>query len=522
MEEALVLGIDASTTACKAVVWDMHGRAVAEGRAPLPLLKPRPLWHEQPAGAWWDALVAAIHTAIADRPDLTRRIAGLCIAPQRETFVPVDRAGIPLRHAILWMDERAGDLLPRIAAEYGADRIHAETSKPLSGNLVLPKIAWLREHEPETFALTAKFLDVAAFLTHRLTGEYRSGWGCVDPTGLFNMAHGIWDDALLAYLGVRASQFPEAYPPSAIVGQLTKAAASACGLPDGTPVVAGVGDGQSGGLGAGIVAPGQTYLNLGTAVITGTFSDRYVTDRAFRTMTGGIPGSYSLETVLLGGTYTVSWFVETFMGVRSEEAATCLAHFDASLDRTPAGAEGLLLVPYWNSVMNPYWDAAASGIVVGWRGIHTPEHLYRAILEGIAFELRLHAEGVAAALQRDVARYTAMGGGARSTHWRQIIADVTGVPVEASAVTEAAALGAGMLAAAGVGLFASVREAAEAMGSRGAREQRSEGAEELDVLAVPDAKRHARYTALYEEVYRGLFPALQPGLDRLTALMAEG
>lgn len=522
MEEALVLGIDASTTACKAVVWDTSGRAVAEGRAPLPLLKPRPLWHEQPAGAWWDALVAAIRAATADRPDLTPRIAGLCIAPQRETFVPVDRAGTPLRHAILWMDERAGDLLPRIAAEYGADRIHAETGKPLSGNLALPKIAWLREHEPETFALTAKFLDVAAFLIHRLTGEYRSGWGCVDPMGLFDMQHDAWDSSLLTYLGVTIDQVPEAHPPGAVVGTLTSAAAAACGLAAGLPVIAGVGDGQAGGLGAGIVAPGQAYLNLGTAVITGTMASHPVTDRTFRTMYGGVPGTYSLETALLGGTYTVTWFIETFMGARGDESSTLLERFDASLDRTPAGAEGLLLVPYWNSVMNPYWDAAASGIVVGWRGIHTAEHVYRAILEGIAFELRLHAEGVAAALQRAVMRYTAMGGGARSTHWRQIIADVTGVPVEASAVTEAAALGAGMLAAAGVGLFASVREAAEAMGSAGAREQRGEGAEDLEAVTVPDGGRYARYTALYEDVYRGLFPALQPGLDRLTALTAEG
>lgn len=521
MEEALVLGIDASTTACKAVVWDMQGRAVAEGRAPLPLLKPRPLWHEQPAGAWWDALVTAIRAAIAGRPDLPSRIAGLCIAPQRETFVPVDRAGMPLRHAILWMDERAGDLLPRIAAEYGAERIHAETGKPLSGNLSLPKIAWLRKHEPETFALTAKFLDVAAFLIHRLTGEYRSGWGCVDPMGLFDMRHDAWDGSLLSYLGIMVDQMPEALPPGAVVGTLTSAAATACGLTAGLPVIAGVGDGQAGGLGVGIVAPGQVYLNLGTSVITGTMTNHPVTDRTFRTMYGGAPGTYSLETVLLGGTYTVTWFIETFMGARGDEASALLERFDASLDRTPPGAEGLLLVPYWNSVMNPYWDAAASGIVVGWRGIHTAEHVYRAILEGIAFELRLHAEGVAAALQRAVAHYTAMGGGARSRRWQQILADVTGVPVEADAVTEAAALGAGMLAAAGVGLFASVREAVEAMGSQRAREQRSEGVWDSEVVAVPDAGRYARYTALYEDVYRGLFPALQPGLDKLTAITAK-
>jgi sugar (pentulose or hexulose) kinase len=455
--------------------------------------------------------VTSIQDAVGARDVMARRIVGLCIAPQRETFVPVDRAGVPLRNAIVWMDERAGALLPRIDQEYGAERIHRETGKPLSGNLTLPKIAWLRENEPETFARTGKFLDVAGFLIQRLTGETRTGWGCVDPMGLFDMEHGAWDAPLLGYLGVTVAQMPEAFPPGAVVGRLSRAAAESCGLPEGLPVVAGVGDGQAGGLGAGIVTPGQTYLNLGTAVVTGTHSERYITDRAFRTMFSGVPGSYSLETVLLGGTYTVTWFVETLLGARDSEAAALLERLDASLGETPPGAEGLMLVPYWNSAMSPYWDATASGIVVGWRGIHTAEHLYRAILEGIAFELRLHAEGVAGALQRGVERTTAMGGGARSMGWRQIIADVTGTPVGHAEVREAAALGAGILAAVGVGAFADVREGVAAM-ARGAEGE----------IAEPDAGRHKLYTRLYGEVYRGLYPAVGPSLERLTAIAGYG
>ena len=502
----LVLGIDASTTACKAIVWNLHGEAVAEGRASLPLLKPRPLWHEQPAEAWWSALVAAVREVVGGREEVGRRIAALCIAPQRETFVPVDRTGVPLRNAIVWMDERAGALLPRIAKEYGAERIHRETGKPLSGNLSLGKIAWLRENEPEVFARTAKFLDVGAFLTHRLTGEVRTGWGCVDPMGLFDMQRDAWDEPLLDYLGVSVDQMPEACPPGTVVGRLTDAAAEACGLRLGLPVVAGVGDGQAGGLGAGVVGPGQTYLNLGTAVLTGTYADRYLTDRAFRTMYGAVPGSYSLETVLLGGTYTVTWFIDTFMGAGGDEAARLLDRFDRSLDRTPVGAEGLMLVPYWNSAMSPYWDARASGMVVGWRGVHTPEHLYRAILEGIAFEARLHTEGVEAALNRPVLRYTVMGGGARSERWRQIIADVTGKPVGLSIMTEAAALGAGIQAAAGIGLFADVRQAASAM------------APDTAEVTMPDPGRHSFYTRLYEDTYQYLFPSVRSYLDRLTTL----
>jgi len=512
----LILGIDSSTTACKAMVWDTRGIALAVGRAMVPLWMPHPGWHEQPAEAWWEACVQAIRAAVAHVD--ASCIAALCIAPQRETFVPVDETGAPLRPALVWMDERARDLLPSIDREYGAERIHRETGKPLSVNLMLGKIAWLHKYEPDVFAHTAKYLDVAAFLIDEMTGHYRTGWGCVDPTGLFDMRTHGWDVDLLAYLGVRPQQMPETYPPGAVVGQVTPEAAALTGLPVGLPVVAGVGDGQAGGLGVGIMQPGQAYLNLGTSVVSGTFTDVYVTDRAFRTLSGAVPGSYSLETVLLGGAYTIAWFVEKMGGEMNAPAGesssgtlepspvpTVEMLYDEAIADIPPGAEGLMLVPYWNSVLNPYWDAAASGIVVGWRGVHTRAHLYRAILEGIAFEQRLATEGVEAALGQPVESYVALGGGAQSTRWLRIIADVTGKPVYRAAVTEATALGAGILAATGVGLFPTVHAAAEAMTRRASEP------------FMPDAARHGIYSRLYEEVYRHLFPVLQPYISHLTA-----
>ncbi|MBN1876888.1 MAG: xylulose kinase [Anaerolineae bacterium] len=518
----LILGIDSSTTACKAIVFDLHGTPVVEGRATLPLSIPRPTWHEQPAEMWWQAVVRASREAMSKLEVAglsARAIVALCIAPQRETFVPVDEAGRPLRSAIVWMDERARDLLPTIAREYGAARIHSETGKPLSGNLSLGKIAWLREHEPGVFARTAKYLDVAAFLTHKLTGHYRTGWGCVDPMGLFDMRTNRWNTDLLAYLDLRLEQMPEAFPPATVTGTLTADAAAACRLPAGIPVVAGVGDGQAGGIGVNITQPGQAYLNLGTAVVSGTYTETYITDPAFRTMGSAIPGTYSLETVLLGGTYTITWFMErmsesanrrmTNYELRMTDYVSRITDYENAITAIPPGAEGLMLVPYWNSVMNPYWDAAASGIVVGWRGNHTCAHLYQAILEGIAFEQRLHAEGVEAALGWPVESYLAMGGGARSAHWRQIIADVTGKPVTRAATPEAAALGAAIQAAAGVGLFPDVRTAAAAMSQN-----------ENEPPFIPDTERHEFYTQLYEQVYRHLFPTLQPYLDKLAHLTA--
>ena len=407
-----VIGLDSSTTACKAIVWDCSGRAVSEGRVGLPLSRPRPAWHEQPAEAWWQAAAGALRQATSQID--ASRVAAVCIAMQRETFVPVDERCQPLRPAIVWMDERSRSILPGLGEQLGRERFHQTTGKPFSGNLAPGKIAWLREHEPEVFRRTAYYLDVHAFLAYHLTGRVATSWGCADPLGLFDMKNHAWAVDVLEGIGVRGEQMPEALPPGTMLGEVTPAAAAACGLPAGLPVVAGIGDGQACALGAGVTRGGESYLNLGTAVVSGTCSDHYLASPAYRTTFAGIPGSYLLETVLLGGTYTVTWFVETFGQAGEATGLPAEAGWEAAAQEVPPGALGLLLVPYWNSAMNPYWDASASGVVAGWRGVHRRQHLYRAILEGIAFEQRLQTEGVEAAIGQAVERYIAVGGGARA------------------------------------------------------------------------------------------------------------
>lgn len=502
----LLIGLDSSTTACKAVVWDCTGALVAEGRSPLPMLKPRPAWHEQPSALWSTAAAESLRAALAGIDP--RRLAGLAISAQRETFVVAGADGRPLDNALLWMDERCHALLPQIDALYGGQRIHQETGKPLSANLTLGKLYWMRIERPELFARIARVLDVHAVLAEYLTGRYATSWGCADPTGLFDMRLNAWDAPLIEVVGLRVEQFPESLPVGAPLGAVTSAAARETGLPEGLPVFAGLGDGQAAGLGVSAVHPGEAYLNLGTAVVAGTCTDRYLVDPAFRTMVAGVPGTYALETVLLGGAYTIRWFVENFAGQPSGETAP-EEIFEAAAAQIAPGAQGLLLVPYWNSVMNPYWDASASGMTIGWRGIHGPAHFYRAILEGVALELRLHTSGVERALGQPVERFIAVGGGARSALWRQIIADVTGRPVYRAATTEASALGAGILAATGAGLFPSVLSAAQAMTSISAEPNR------------PRPDRHAFYSRLYEDVYLGIYPALRDALQRLADLSGE-
>lgn len=500
----LVLGLDSSTTACKAIIWDCRGTSVARGYRSLALLAPQSAWHEQPAESWWESMTQAIRQAVSQVDG--RRLKALCIAHQRETFVPLDEHDRPLIDGIVWMDERARELLPSLEQTLGRDRFHRLTGKRLSVNLTIAKIAWLKAHRADVFAQTRKYLDVHAFLVHRLTGSYRTSWGCADPTGLFDIQNNCWAESLLDQIDIRLDQLPEVYPPGTIIGSLTPAAAEACGLPVGLPVVAGIGDGQASGLGVNITSPGDAYLSMGTSVISGTFSDHYIFDTAFRTMTGGVPGSYLLETVQLGGGYTVAWFMEKIAGQPGQDVANLQNFYDQAASGVPPGSAGLVVVPYWNSVLGPYWDPFASGIIIGWRGYHQLPHLYRAILEGVAFEQYLGTLGVEEALGQPVKRYIAMGGGAQSDLWCQIIADITDKPVFRATTTEAAALGAGILAATAVGCYANAREAAQEM------------THILPQPIEPNALDHAFYNRLFEEVYRPLFPALQLCLDRLASI----
>jgi xylulokinase len=480
---AYVIGIDSSTTATKAVVWDRDGRAVAEGRAAFALALPQPGWHEQDAEDWWRSCTTAVRQALEAVDGA--QIEAICVTHQRETFACVDEDGRPVRPAIVWMDVRA----TREVAEVGSDAIHRLTGKPPDTTPALYKLLWLAAHEPETLSRTSRVVDVHAFLVHRMTGEWRTTTACADPLGLIDMEGGDWSDELLATTGLSRDRVPALYAPGEIVGELSAAGAQALGLRAGVPVVGGAGDGQCAGLGANATRPGDAYLNLGTAVVAGTTSRRYAWHRGFRTLTGAVPGTFAMETLLQGGTYTVNWFLERIAMVDIDLLETAAA-------RLEPGADGLLLVPYLASAQTPYWDPVARGMLFGLAGHHGREHLFRAILEGIAFEQRLAFEVMEPELDDPIEVLLTTGGGSRSALWRQIVADVTRKPVVACRATETTSLGAGMLAAAACGWHGALAETAQRMAGVGARHS-------------PDPSAAARYDELFA-VYRELYPCTAP------------
>jgi xylulokinase len=441
----LVLAVDCSTTAVKAVVVAADGGIAGAAAVPLPLSTPAPGHHEQDAEQWWAATLTASRKAIA-RLDDPGRVRAVCLTQQRESFVCLDAAGRPLRPAVLWLDARAGAEI----AELGSDRVHAVSGKPPDTTPALYKLAWLARHEPGVLARTATVADVHGFLAERLTGRRASGSATADSLGLLDLAVGDWSAELLAMAGIRRDQVPDLVPPGAPIGPLLPGIAAAIGLPEPVPLIAGIGDGQAAGLGAGAVTPGSAYLNLGTSMVLGTPAAGYRTSRAFRTLAGAPAGTFVLETVLNAAAYLADWFRRE-LGDPALRGAPDAA-LEAAAAALPPGAEGLVAVPYWNAAQTPHWDPQARGALVGLTGRHTRAHVYRALLESVGFELRgqlagLEAAGVA------VTRLQVTGGGSRSPLWRQLLADITGRALQPAPGGDLSARGAAALG------WAAVRQA---------------------------------------------------------------
>ena len=454
----LVVGIDSSTQSVKVVAWNREGHAVALARAPIVMSSPQPHWMEQDPEDWWAALRAALEelwTQIGPE-----RVASVAIANQRETLALLDSQGRATRPALTWLDERARDSLETLSREFGAEKLHFITGRPLDLTPALCRMVWLRQFEPEVYAHTHSFTDVGSYLNLRLSGTLRSSWASCDPLGTFDIHSRRWSEPILDYLGLRPEQFSQPQQPGTLIGPIHAGAARETGFLEGTPLIAGGGDGQCAALGTGCTAPGRAYVNLGTAIVFGVWSSGAQMDPHWRTLLSSSGEGYLLETVQRTGAYLITWFINTFLEGRAGPETFAALEREASA--LPIGSDGLITLPYFSGCMNPHWDPDARGCLIGLGIGHGRGHIYRSILEGLSLET---AGAVQAMRGRgiDAQHITAIGGGSSSPLWTQMLADALGQDLWLSDTQEASALGAGMLAALGVGWFKSSFEAADAM-----------------------------------------------------------
>jgi sugar (pentulose or hexulose) kinase len=505
MTRDLVIGLDSSTTAAKAIAFDRDGNAQGEGRAQIALANPQAGWFEQRAEDWRHSAETAIRELLVKvKPE---RVAAIAISNQRESFAQFDAEDTPLRPGTLWLDERGRSEIERLAQKIGRSEIHRISGKPVDLTPCLYRCAWFDAHMPDMWRKTAMTAEVHGVLIHHLTGQWVTSTASADPMGLLDMAAQDWSDTLIDAVGLTRAQLPKLVRPGQKIATLTETAAKATGLPRDVVVVAGGGDGQCAGSGANVFETGRAYLNLGTAVVSGSFGEAYAYDPAFRTMKAIAETGYIYESCLRTGTFLVNWMVEQLFNIDPARNPQIFKTLEAEAAGSPIGANGLALVPYWSGSMTPYWDPHARGVIAGLTASHRRGDIYRALLEGVALEQAMVTERIARVTQ-PIEHFVAIGGGAASDLWCQIIADATGRKVVRSTTVEASSLGAAAAAATGVGWYASVMAAARAMTG------------DLTKTFTPDSRARARYAEL-AAIYADLWPSLSKWNARMAAF-AQG
>ena len=493
---AHVLGIDVSTTATKAVLVDEAGTVLGLGVAEYGFTVPRPLWSEQDPALWWDGAIAAIRAALDASGVSGTDVSAVGLTGQMHGAVLLDRAGDVLRPAILWNDQRTQVECDGIRAALGPERLVEITGNDALTGFTAPKLAWVRDHEPEVWRRVAHVLLPKDYVRLRLTGAYALDKADGAGTLLFDLAARDWSPEVLAALGIDPAWMPPTFEGPEITGRVTAEAAAATGLAPGTPVVAGGGDQSANAVGVGAVVPGTVALSLGTSGVVFATTDRplYEPRGRVHAFCHAVPGRWHMMSVMLSAAGSLRWFRDA---LAPGEPFGDLA---ASAAEVPAGSEGLLFLPYLSGERSPHPDPLARGAFVGLTLTHDRRHMTRAVLEGVAFGLRDGLDLMTAAGMPAPDQIRASGGGTASPLWRQILADVLGAEIATVNTSEGAAYGAAVLAAVGAGWFPTVDAACAGL-----------------VVATP-AAAPGPDAATYAEahgVYRDLYPALAPIFPRM-------
>ena len=457
MARTTLLAIDVGTTACKAALVDTEGTVVAVGQAEYPTHHPRPLWAEQDPEDWWQAAIAATRAALEAAEASTPEVAAIALSSQRETVALTDRDGRPLARAISWMDRRGAEEIGALVQRWGAEAIHRATGMVPDATFTLAKLLWLKRHEPALLARSRWLLQPRDFVAHRLTGRFVTDPSLASRTMMWEMERGRWWAPAFDEIGIDPQRFPPVVPSHAVVGGLSPEAGRALGLRAGVPVVTGGGDRCCEALGVGLVA-GEAMESTGTTSNLSTVAPSLPAQRDPRlTYTAHVlPGQWLAEQGLNATGAILRWlralaYAEEHRRAR-EAGEDVYRLMGEEAARVPAGAEGLVMLPYFMGARAPRWQPLARGALVGLTLEHGRAHLVRAAMESVAYELRA-CRTVLEEAGLSPTTVVAMGGGARSHLWLEIKAAVMGMPVRTPRVGLAASLGAAVLAGWGIGLF---------------------------------------------------------------------
>jgi sugar (pentulose or hexulose) kinase len=500
----LVLVFDAGTQSVRGALVDPKGGIQALVKTPVdPYRSPRPGWAELDPDAYWRQVCRTCRKLLAREGGARDRLKGVTLTTQRNTVINLDAEGRPLRPAIMWLDQRRASADIRLPILLRGALALAGKMGTVRNVMQDCKSNWIRQHQPELWARTAKFLLLSGFLTHRLTGNYTDSAANMVGYLPFDFRRHCWAgplDLKWRLFPMDPAILPDLVAPGEALGTVTTAAAADTGIPAGLPVIAAATDKACEVLGAGCRSPETACLSYGTTATLNTANPRYVELKPLMpAYPAAIPGAYTTEVMVYRGFWMVSWFRREFgqceeeFAVERDVAPETL--FDELVAQVPPGCQGLTLQPYWSPGFNTRADA--KGAIIGFGAVHTRAHLYRAILEGLAYALK---DGLLVLQRRNGVPVTTLrvsGGGSQSDAAMQITADIFDLPAQRPHTYETSALGAAITAAVGLGWHTDHGAAVDNMTRVGR-------------TFAPIAANRNLYRDLFEGVYLKLYRRLAP------------
>jgi xylulokinase len=508
MSGEYLLGIDVGTSGSSGVIVDEELNVVASESVTHEVSVPTPGWAEHdPEAVWWNDFIELSERLVERAPAGPGDVAGVGVSALHASMVPLDGDGDPLRPAILYgVDTRTSEEIDILDDRIGPDRIYEVSGNSLTYQSVGPKILWYKRNEPGKYERTETITDTTGYLTYRLTGNYT-----IDNAiaaffhPLFDLSAVEWADEMFDEVGISRDLVPESRWSTELAGHVTPAAARETGLAEGTPVIVGTGDAIASLVCVGAVEPGDAIFMYGTTGVIYTTLDQPHPTRDLWAFPHCLEDTYTIAGGMATSGAVLRWFRNEFAQETTqqvEDDGDAYALLDERAAAVDPGSDGLVLLPYFSGERTPMNDDAARGTITGLSLSHTRAHVYRAILEAVGYGFRHHLDAMEAA-EVPVERVLAIGGGAQSPLWRQIVSDITGVRQEYVANPIGSPLGGAYLAGLGTGLFDDL-------------EHMKETQEVIDTTE-PNPENRDVYDGYYS-VYRDLYPQTKNSMHRLVEL----
>ena len=451
----MILTLDAGTTSLKGALFDLSGNMLSCRVHEYHLEKPAPDIVELDPEIYWLAAKTVITEILGETKVHPENITALGVTSQGETLIVLDEQGRPLRKAIVWLDNRAGEEAETIKRKFGRELVYKVTGQQdIVPGWPASKILWLRKHEPKVFESAAKYLMLEDYLVYRLTGEYATDHALNPSTIYYDLRNGCWWKEMLDFLGISAGQMPRLLNSGEVAGKVT----ANLGLGSKTSVTVAPMDQLAAAVGAGNIAPGMVTETTGCAMAICATVESPVYDPEMRI---GIyrhaqPGVFTLLPWIPTAGMILRWFRDEFCNGMDYDAMIALA------SKVPPGSEGLILLPHFSGMNSPQINPDAKGVFYGMTPAHQKGHFIRAVLESVAFSLRDNIE-LLEKTGTGCGEIVSLGGAARSSLWLQIKADVLNRKIKTMRCEETTSLGTAVLAATGTGNFANIADAVDAM-----------------------------------------------------------